>query len=145
MVSVIVGLLLVAIAFFAGAQVADTRDGLVAEIITLLAGLAGVGLLLYGLVPKRSDAPGRSADARTRKPAPARRSANDLVAGTTGIAIAVVLIGGIGFTSGWAWAAMGAALLVPMLAGSVYLVVAFARAPERDWSVDLRRMFRPGD
>jgi hypothetical protein len=138
------GLLLIAVAFVAAAQVADSREGLIAEIVTLLAGLAGVGFLLYGLVPKRHDAPVRQGGkhGQTR---PSRRSANDLLAGASGIVVALVLIGGIAFSAGWAWAAMGAVLLVPMLAGSVYLLIAFSRAAERDWSVDLRRLFRSGD
>jgi peptidoglycan/LPS O-acetylase OafA/YrhL len=143
-VFVVCGLLLVAVAFIAAAQVADTREGLVAEILTLFAGLGGVGLLLYGLVPKRNDAPVRQI-AKPPRAQPSRRTANDLLAGTAGIVVALVLIGGIAFSAGWTWAAMGAVLLLPMVAGSVYLVIAFARASDRDWSLDLRRLFRPGE
>ena len=50
------GLALVAIAFIAASHVADTREGLIAEVVTLFAGLVGVLLLLYGLVPKRAAA-----------------------------------------------------------------------------------------
>src|SRR5258707_14326041 len=44
------GVILVVVAFLAGSRVADTREGLIYEVVTLLAGLAGVSLLLYGLV-----------------------------------------------------------------------------------------------
>lgn len=137
----LLGLLLCAIAFIAAANVADTREGLIAEIVTLFAGLAGVALLLYGLVPKRK--------AASRVPGPPRngekktiRTANDLIAGAGGIALAVVLVGGLAFSGGWIWALLGGVLLIPMIAGSVYLVIAFARAPSREWSVDLARLFR---
>ena len=143
-VSALCGLLLIAIAFIAAAQVADTREGLIAEVITLLAGLAGVGLLLYGLVPKRKPAPGHEPPVKAR-PRTSRRSANDLLAGGAGLLIAVVLLTGLAVSAGWTWTAMGAVLLVPMIVGSVYMVVAFARAPERDWSLDLKKLFRTGD
>jgi hypothetical protein len=55
-----------------------------------------------------------------------------------------VLLGGLALSGGFTWALLGAALLIPMVAGSAYLVVGFARAPERDWSVDLARLFRRG-
>ena len=142
---VISGLLCVAVAFVAAAQVADTREGLIAEIVTLLAGLAGVGLLLYGLVPKRRDAPAPRGAPRKRPAQPSRRTANDLLAGGVGIVVAIFLLGGLLYSAGWLWAAMGAVLLVPMIAGSAYLLIAFARAADRDWSVDLRRLFRSGD
>jgi hypothetical protein len=136
------GVLLIAVAFLAAVRVADTREGLIAEIVTLLAGLAGVALLLYGLVPKR---PGPASPAAPPPRAPMNeprpRTANDLLIGGGGIAIALVLLGGLGLSGGWAWAALGAVLLVPMIAGSAYLVIAFFRAPERDWSIDLRRLF----
>jgi hypothetical protein len=47
-----VGLVLVAIAFVAGTRVADTRAGLIAESTALLAGGAGVGLLVYGFATR---------------------------------------------------------------------------------------------
>lgn len=142
LLSTLSGLLLVAIAFVAGTRVADTQQGLIAEVVTLFAGLAGVGLLLFGLVPKRA----RTAEAKpvAQPPAgpPSRRTANDLLLGSIGIAIALVLLGGLVLSGGWLWAALGAVLLVPMIAGSAYLVIAFARAPDHDWSIDLKRLFR---
>jgi hypothetical protein len=136
------GLVLVAIAFIAGAQVADTREGLIAEVITLFAGLGGVGLLLYGLVPRRQDI--RPTPATRRAPLRSRRrTANDLVIGGAGIVVAAVLFVGLAVSGGWLWALLGGALLIPMVAGSAYLVVGFARSPQRDWSVDLPHLFRP--
>lgn len=142
-ISVGAGLVLIAIAFIAAAQVADTREGLIAEIITLLAGLAGVGLLLYGLIPKRS--PGRAPGPRVTQAsmAPKTRSGNDVVLGAGGLTVGAILLGGLAASGGLLWAAIGAALLLPMLAASVYLLLAFARAPQRDWTIDLRRLFGP--
>ncbi len=139
--SVACGLALVVVAFIAGSQVADTREGLIAEVITLFAGLGAVALLLYGLVPRRreqSRAPNVSRPTRTL----GRRTANDLVLGGAGIAVGVLLFAGLAVSGGWIWASLGGVLLIPMLAGSAYLLIAFARAPERDWTVDLPRIFR---
>ncbi len=134
------GLLLVAVAFVAAGRVADTREGLIAEIVTLFTGLGGVALLLYGLVPKRRPSASTPA-ARPAVSPSSRRTANDLLVGGGGLAIALLLLAGLAFTGGWGWAALGGVLLVPMIAGSTYLVIAFFRAPQRDWSVDLRRLF----
>lgn len=134
------GLLLIAVAFVAASQVADTREGLIAEIVTLLSGLAGVGLLLYGLVPKRASTVAPAG--RTRRAPPSRRSANDLLVAGGGIVLAAILLGGIAASAGWAWALLGAVLLLPMLTGCVYLVVAFSRSPEREWTIDLHRLLR---
>lgn len=141
LLSAVSGLVLCAIAFVAAAQVADTREGLIAEVVTLFAGLAGVALLLYGLVPRRKAASMPAPPPRT--PArPTRRTANDLVLGSAGVALALILLGGLAFSGGLMWALLGAVLLVPMIAWSVYLVIAFARSPERDWTVDLARLLR---
>ncbi len=135
------GLLLIAVAFLAAGRVADSREGLIAEIVTLLAGLAGVAMLLYGLVPKRPAPASPTPRARPRIDERGPRTANDLLIGGGGIAIALLLLGGLGLSGGWGWAALGAVLLVPMIAGSAYLVIAFFRAPECDWTIDLRRLF----
>jgi hypothetical protein len=137
------GLALVAVAFIAASRVADTREGLIAEVVTLLAGLGGVLLLLYGLVPKRAAGPH---DAAQATPPPFRRagprSANDLLLGSAGLLVAAVLLTGLVMSGGWQWALIGALLLVPMIAGCVYLCAAFMAAPERDWTIDLRRLIR---
>lgn len=134
------GLLLVAVAFIAATNVADTRQGLIAEIVTLLSGLAGVALLLYGLVPKRPATPSagmpRPAEAAAKRP----RTANDLVLGAAGLLLAAVLLTGIVLSAGWTWALLGTVLLLPMTLGSGYLLASFIRAPQRDWRIDLRRL-----
>ena len=135
------GLLLIAVAFAGASRVADTREGLIAEVVTLLSGLAGTGLLLYGLVPRRRRAGGPGPPpASGLTPKRARRSANDLVLGAAGLLVAAVLLGGLVVSAGWTWAFVGAVLLLPMLAGSTYLLAAFIRAPDREWRIDLQRL-----
>jgi hypothetical protein len=139
-IAIAIGLVLIVVAFIAAANVADTREGLIAEIVTLLAGLAGVGVLLYGLVPRRPASQQVPAAAPARPVAPASRTANDLVVGGAGLFIAAVLLGGLLVSAGWQWALVGAVLLLPMVAGSAYMLVMFARAPQREWRIDLRRL-----
>jgi hypothetical protein len=134
------GLLLVAVAFIAATHVADTREGLVAEVVTLMSGLAGVGLLLYGLIPKRPDAVVADARRPIGSESQGPRSANDLVLGTLGLVLAVGLLTGLVLSAGWLWALLGAVLLLPMTVGSGYLLAAFIRAPQREWRIDLRRL-----
>jgi hypothetical protein len=134
------GLLLVAVAFIAATHVADTREGLIAEVVTLMSGLAGVSLLLYGLIPKRAapappGGPLRATDARQGP-----RTANDLLFGTLGLVLAVALLTGLVLSAGWLWALLGAVLLLPMTIGCGYLLAAFIRAPQREWRIDLRRL-----
>jgi len=134
------GLSLVAIAFIAASRVADTREGLIAEVVTLFAGLVGMLLLLYGLVPKRAPV---ASDATPASPSPRRagpRSANDLLLGSAGLLVAAVLLTGLVMSGGWQWTVIGALLLLPMIAGCVYLCAAFMAAPERDWTISLRRL-----
>jgi hypothetical protein len=134
------GLLLVAVAFIAATKVADTREGLVAEVVTLMSGLAGVGLLLYGLIPRRPAA----APAGAPRPGGSRsqgpRSANDLVLGALGLVVAIGLLAGLVLSAGWLWALLGGVLLLPMTIGCGYLLAAFIRAPQREWKIDLRRL-----
>jgi hypothetical protein len=137
--AIVGGLLLIAVAFLAATNVADTREGLIAEIVTLLSGLAGVALLLYGLIPKRVS----RAMAVTPRPAPSPkrpRSANDLVLGGLGLLLALILLTGLVLSAGWLWALVGALLLLPMMIGCAYLLAAFIRAPDREWKIDLRRL-----
>jgi hypothetical protein len=122
------GALLVVVAFLAGSRVADTREGLIFEVVALLSGLAGVMLLIYGWV---------SAVART--PAgPAR--APDLLIGGAGLTIATALVAGIAISAGPLWAVLGLVLLLPMAIGAAYLCVRFLRAPIREWRIDLQRL-----
>jgi hypothetical protein len=139
-IAALTGLALVAIAFFAASHVADTREGLVSEVVTLFAGLGGVLLLLYGLVPKRGAA------ARKVTPGPPAlgragpRSANDLLLGSAGLIVAAVLLTGLVMSGGWQWAVIGGLLLLPMVTGCAYLCAAFVAAPDRDWTINLRRL-----
>jgi len=120
------GLGLVVIAFAAATRVADTREGLVAEVVTLLSSLAGIGLLVYGLtVRSRSSTPTQTSPQPDRS-RPRMRS--DLVYGTAGVIVAVVLVTGLALSAGPMLAAFGLALLLPMIAGCVYLCVRYLRA-----------------
>jgi hypothetical protein len=128
-VSLGAGAALVVLAFVAVTRVSDTHEGLIAEVITLLAGLAGVGLLVYGLVARGETRGLRLPALPTPIRTPPRpRSTRDALLGAGGIALALILLGGLAFSGGPLWAALGLALLLPMLAGSVYLCVRFLRA-----------------
>jgi hypothetical protein len=135
------GVVLIVVAFAAATRVADTREGLIYEVVTLLAGLAGVGLLLYGLVTTFSHS-------RPTKPAPsiatpmAERvhNAGELVVGASGLVLAAILLAGIAVTAGGLWVLLGSILLLPMIAGCVYLCFTFARGPRRDWKIDLQKV-----
>jgi hypothetical protein len=124
--SLIAGIALIIVAFGAATRVADTRDGLIAEVITLLAAVAGIGLVLYALFAGARPA---QATAAARPPAP-RRSPNgrDFAIGSGGLGLAAVLIGGLVITAGWQWAAWGAVLLLPMIAGSAFLCGRYLRS-----------------
>lgn len=139
-VSLGAGIALIVLAFAAATRVADTREGLIAEVITLLAGLAGISLLLYGLIGgARRSSPGAERPLPAKVPAPAVRPVTDLLLGGAGIATAIVLVSGLAVTGGFQWAGLGLVLLLPMIAGSIYLCVRFVRAPAREWKIDLRR------
>ena len=125
----VAGAALVALAFAAATRVADTREGLIAEIVTLLGGMAGVLLLIYGLAARRrpNSATSIAAPAPEEQP-PRARSRSDLLFGAGGIGLAIVLLSGLSASGGVWWAMIGAVLLLPMIAGSVYLFVRFLRA-----------------
>ncbi len=135
------GVILIAAAFAAGANVANTRQGLIYEVITLLAGLAGVSLLLYGLVatlgrsqPKvQGPSVASSADEKIH-------NAAELLLGASGLVVAAILVAGIAATAGALWALLGSILLLPMIAGSAYLCFSFARGPRREWKIDLQKL-----
>jgi hypothetical protein len=122
------GVALIVLAIAAVTRVADTREGLIAEVVTLLSGLAGVSLLIYGLAARPR--PKVTAPARTTPSlAPPRaRSSRDLVLGAAGVALALMLVSGLAVSGGLVWAALGLALLLPMLAGSAYLCLRYLRA-----------------
>lgn len=124
--AVVPGVVLIAIAFAAATRVANTREGLIAEVITLLAGLAGMTLVFFGLFTGLRLVPRPSVE---RPPAPARPpSLRDFALGTAGLLLAVFLIGGWGFSAGWQWAALSVIVLLPMIVGSAFLCIRFLRA-----------------
>ena len=126
LLSLIAGIALIVVAFGAATRVADTRDGLIAEAITLLGGLAGIGLVLYALFAGARPVPTPGA---ARPPAPARvPPSRDFGLGAAGLGLAVVLIGGLAITAGWQWAAWGSVLLLPMIAGSAFLCGRYLRS-----------------
>ena len=116
------------LAFGAASRVTDSREGLVAEIITLLGGGAGFVLLIYGLAARQRPAPGTDRPAATPARAEPKRTRRDLLLGAAGIAFGLVLLSGLALSGGPMWAGFGLALLLPMLAGSVYLCVRYLRA-----------------
>lgn len=128
--SLISGVALVAVAFAAASRVANTREGLIAEVITLLAGLVGVSLVLYGLVG-RARPTTRPGTPPTATP-PRAPSSRDFALGASGLLLATILIGGLGVTAGWQWAALGTVLLLPMIAGSAFLCGRFLKARGQD-------------
>ena len=93
--------MLVAVAFLAGSRVADTREGLIYEGIALLAGLAGVSLVLYGWVTGTArPRTGPSSPSAAVPPAAPIRSANELLIGGGGLVVAAVLVIGIAISAG---------------------------------------------
>ena len=135
------GLALVVVAFLAGARVADTREGLVYEVVTLLAGLAGVGLLLYGLVSALGRQRPTTQAAKVGRPADQKvHNAAELVVGAIGLLVAAALLAGVSATAGPMWGLLGSVLLLPMIAGSAYLCISFVRGPRREWKIDLRSL-----
>ena len=123
--SLVTGAALLAIAFGAATRVADSREGLIAEIVTLLAGLLGISLVLYGFFAGARPAPRPAVHAPALQAAP---SARQLAAGITGLVLAAVLLGGLLLSAGWQWAALGTVLLLPMIVGSVLLCRRYLRA-----------------
>ena len=125
-ISLVAGIVLIAIAFAAGTRVANTREGLIAEVITLLAGLAGMTLVFYGLFARARPAtnPARVLPASERRPP----STRDFALGAAGLMLAGLLVGGWGISAGWQWAALSVVVLLPMIAGSAVLCIRFLRA-----------------
>jgi hypothetical protein len=122
------GIALVALAVAAVTRVADTREGLIAEVITLLGALAGVSLLIYGLAARPRPASASVPTTAVATGLPRRRSISDLRLGGAGLALALTLLVGLGVSGGLMWAALGLVLMLPMIAGSVYLCVRYLRA-----------------
>jgi len=126
--AVVAGVALIALAVAAVTRVSDTREGLIAEVITLLGALAGISLLIYGFAARRRPGLAPSTAANLFRPQTRSRSSRDLKLGSGGIALSVVLVVGLAISGGFLWAALGTALLLPMISGSVYLCVRYLRA-----------------
>jgi hypothetical protein len=139
-VSLAVGLCVIALAFAAATHVADTREGLIAEVITEFSALIGIVLILYGIFAGSIRAGGRTRTVRRPAAAtPPVRSVRDLVQGVAGLVVALVLLTGIAVSAGIQWALLGGVLLVPMVAGSIYLCARFMTAPVRSWKLELKK------
>ena len=119
---------LLVVAFGAAGRVTDTREGLVAEIVTLLGGASGFVLLIYAFAARKRPALQASPAGNSATRTGYVRSSRDLLLGASGIALAVILVGGLAFSGGLMWAGFGLAILLPMLAGSIYLCVRYLRA-----------------
>jgi hypothetical protein len=126
--AIVAGVALIVLAIGAVTRVADTREGLIAEVVTLLGALAGISLLIYGLTarprPHAAVSPRPAAQLASARP----RSSRDIALGAAGILLALVLLIGLGVSGGLIWAAFGLALLTPMVAGCVYLCLRYLRA-----------------
>lgn len=120
-IALLAGAALIVLAFVAATRVTDTREGLIAEVITLLAGVTGLSLATYAFFARnRPDAGSSSASTRPNL-LHGRGSPRDLRLGIAGIALSVVLLAGLGISGGILWAGFGFLILLPMLAGSVLL------------------------
>jgi hypothetical protein len=127
--ALVAGVALVIVAFVAASRVEDTRQGLVAEVVTLLGGVASIGLLMYAWMARPRPGPPSGPPSAAGGGVGARpRSTRDLLLGLGGVALAAVLLAGLALSGGLLWAAFGFALLLPMLAGCVYLCVRFLRS-----------------
>jgi hypothetical protein len=121
------GVALIVLAFAAATRVADTREGLIAEVVTLLAGVTGIGLLTYAFAARERPSLPQERAARPQDNA-RPRSSRDLLLGSAGIVLALTLLTGLGLSGGALWAGFGLVMLLPMLAGSAYLCVRYLRA-----------------
>ena len=127
-IALIAGVALVVLAVAAVTRVEDTREGLIAEVVTLLGGAAGVSLLIYGLAARRGLPKAPALGSPRKEASPVARSRRDVLAGAGGVILSAILLTGLAITGGFEWAALGLALLLPMLCGSVYLCVRYLRA-----------------
>jgi len=127
--ALVAGVALVALAAGGVTRVADTREGLIAEIVTLLAALVGISLLIYGLTARRRpSSPSKPPQALPGPSPPRPRTRRDLLLGAAGVVLAVILLVGLAISGGPVWAGFGLALMLPMIAGSVYLCLRFLRS-----------------
>ena len=89
--------------------------------------MAGIGLLTYAFAARKRPPLQQERAARPQDDS-RPRSRQDLLLGSAGIALALVLLTGLGLSGGALWAGFGLVILLPMLAGSVYLCVRYLRA-----------------
>lgn len=125
--TLVAGGALVVVAFAAATRVADTREGLVAEVVTLLSGLVAVGLLMYGLTARRTRPQAlmaESAPARPDRP----KTGKDLALGAGGLVLALILLVGLEVSGGPLWAGLGFVLLLPMISGCLYMCARYLRS-----------------
>ena len=118
------GVALIAISVIAFTKVADTREGQIAEVVTLLAFGIGFVLLIYAFAARQRPTSASSvAREQTRHGGTSvpRGSPRDLALGAAGVVVSAVLVTGLAVTGGLLWAGLGFVILLPMLAGSVYL------------------------
>jgi hypothetical protein len=126
--SLVAGIAFVALAFGAATRVVDTRDGLIAEVVTLFSGLAGVSLVLYGLFARARPASSAGMATPLARLPGKPPSARELAIGVGGLGLAAILLGGLLLSAGWQWAALGFVILLPMIAGSAFLCGRFLAA-----------------
>lgn len=123
-VALILGIALLALSAGAFMRVADTREGQIAEVVTLFAFGAGFVLALYGLAARPRPKPAGEAPqpvGQTMGAGPRTGSPRDVALGVGGVIVAAVLVVGLALSGGLVWAGFGLVALLPMLAGSVYL------------------------
>lgn len=124
--ALVAGVALIAVAFGAATRVANTREGLIAEVVTLLTGLVGMILVFYGLFAGAGPAAGSGVP---QSPAASGApSSRQFAIGAAGLLLAAILIAGSGISAGWQWAALSSVLLLPMIVGSAVLCARFLRA-----------------
>ncbi|MFI5284335.1 MAG: hypothetical protein ACHQ0J_14560 [Candidatus Dormibacterales bacterium] len=141
--SISVGVVLIAVAFAAATRVADTREGLIAEVVTLFAALVGISFVLFGMFAGVRLRPRSAQSPPAKGPAGGARSVRDLLLGGAGVAVTLVLLAGLTASAGIQWAGLGSLMLLPLIAGSLYLCIRFLRAPVRDWRVSTQKSQRP--
>lgn len=119
--ALVAGFALIVLAFAAASRVSDTREGLIAEVITLLAGVAGLTLVTYAYAARKGLTPEKARPAAGPSPLHRSGSPRDLALGAGGVGLSIVLLAGLGISGGLLWAGLGFLLLLPMLGGSIYL------------------------
>lgn len=122
-VALFLGIALLAASAIAFTRVADTKEGQIAEVVTLLAFGSGFALALYGVAARKRPAQRGSPAAvvRSEEAAAPAHSARDLAVGAAGVIVTAALLTGLALSGGLMWAGFGFVILLPMLAGSVYL------------------------